>query len=114
MSEDQILLQIDIDRALALLPPADRVMIELIFRVSVPADWGERDWPPTYTDIGDYLGRKFEGSPLSEAAIRYRRDVVLAMWRGERGHLRRNRRDSDLPQEDVTENQTKNESAKGG
>lgn len=84
MNEDLVLTQVDVERALAKLSPEDRAMIVLVFRVDIPADWGKRPWPPKYTDIGDYIGRKFRGSPLSEAAIRYRRDVVLANWVAQR------------------------------
>ena len=91
MSEDQMLTKIDIEAALAILDPADRDMIVLIYRLERPADWGIRRWPPKYDDIGDYIGRKHELGPLSEAAIRYRRDVVHAQWQGLRGELRRNR-----------------------
>lgn len=91
MNEDQLLIKVDIETALARLDPADRDMMVLIYRLERPVDWGRRRWPPTYDDIGDYVGRKHEHGPLSEAAIRYRRDVVQAQWQGLRGHLRRNR-----------------------
>lgn len=96
MIEDRILNRIDIDRAMAKLPEPDRVMMRLIFRLEIPEDWGKRRWPPKYEDVGDYIGRKFEDGPLSEAAIRYRRDVVLQLWAGKRGQLRRNRKVNDL------------------
>lgn len=88
--EDAILSRIDLETALAKLHPADRAMMLLIYRVACPDDW-DAGWPPRYLDIGRYIGLRFEGSPLSEAAIRYRRDVVLRMWAGKRGHLRRNK-----------------------
>lgn len=96
MTEDQILTEIAIEKALSTLHPADRLMMLLIFRISQPLDWDLKRWPPTYEDVGIYIGLKFEGKPLSEAAIRYRRDAILKMWKGQRGHLRRQRRDSDL------------------
>jgi hypothetical protein len=91
MNEDQLLRQIDLDRALARLTEEDRVMMLLIYRVERPDDWRGR-WPPRYEDIGRYIGLRFQRKPLSEAAIRYRRDAVKAMWRGTRGPLRRTRR----------------------
>lgn len=91
MTEDQILGQVAIDQALSQLTPSDAAMIRLVFQLEQPEDWGYR-WPPRYDDIARYIGLKFEGTPLSEATIRYRRNAVLAMWRGERGQLRRNRR----------------------
>ena len=95
MSEDRMLMEIDVERALAALHPADRVMMVLIYQLEQPADWTGR-WPPKFEDIGRYVGLKFEGAPLSEAAIRYRRDVVLGQWAGKRPGLRRNRRESDV------------------
>lgn len=95
VTEDQILMMIDIERALASLHPADALMMRLVFRLDQPEDWTYR-WPPRYEDIGCYIGIKFEGEPLSEAAIRYRRDAILGEWRGERGTLRRNRKNSDI------------------
>jgi hypothetical protein len=90
MDEDQILTQIVVDAKLAELPLAHREMICLIYRLHPqPDDWDLGRWPPTYEDVGTYIGRKFEGKALSEAAIRYRRDAILEMWRGERGELRR-------------------------
>ena len=91
--EDHILARIDIEAALARLHPADREMIVLIFCLERPTDWTFR-WPPKYEDIGVYIGLKYEDRPLSEAAIRYRRDVVLGMWKGTRGALRRGRDES--------------------
>lgn len=90
MDEDAILTSIDLERALATEHPADREMILMVFRIEVPSDY-VGPWPPKYEDIGRHIGTKFEGAPLSEAAIRYRRDVMLARWRGIRGSLRRGR-----------------------
>lgn len=86
--EDEILSRIDLEVALAKLHPSDRDMMLLIYRVARPTDW-KAPWPPRYLDIGEYIGKKYRGAALSEAAIRYRRDVVLRMWAGERGELRR-------------------------
>lgn len=90
MNEEQILIRIDIEHALAKLHPADCAMMLLIYRIVQPPDW-DASWPPKFEDIGHYIGIKYEDGPLSEAAIRYRRDAVKGMWRGERGALRRNR-----------------------
>lgn len=92
MTEDQILTQIAVEQALALLSPADAMMMRLIHRLEVPEDWGNRAWPAKYEAIGNFIGIKYEGAPLSEATIRYRRDAIYAMWAGKRGPLRRNRR----------------------
>jgi hypothetical protein len=62
-------------------------MILLISQVELPADWGGR--PITYAEVGAYIGLRFEGKVLSEAAIRYRRDEIMKRLRGERGDLRR-------------------------
>ncbi len=95
VNEDHILTLIDLERALAKLHPADAQMMRLVYKLEQPEDWEYR-WPPRYEDIGCYIGLKYEGSPLSEAAIRYRRDAIKGAWRGERGTLRRNRKKSDL------------------
>jgi hypothetical protein len=62
-------------------------MMLLVYGIEFPDDWGAR--PVTFTTIGEYIGIKFEGAALSEAAIRYRRDVLLQRLRG---GLRRSRR----------------------
>ena len=103
MSEDQLLARIDIEQALSRLEPANRALILLVYRVEKPVDWGNRRWPPTFEDIGHYIGMKFEGAPLSEATIRYRRDALKRMWRGERGELRKNSRKIDLSKGAVTQ-----------
>jgi hypothetical protein len=78
--EDALLAQIDLENLLAALPESRRVMMELLYRLREPDDW-VRPWPPTIEEVGDYIGRRFEGVPLSEATIRYRRNAVLAQWR---------------------------------
>lgn len=88
--EDEILTRIAMEAALAKLPAKHRAMMLLIYRVECPEDWTGR-WPPRFEDIGYYIGVKFEKGPLSEAAIRYRREAIEAMWRGCRGPLRTNR-----------------------
>jgi len=85
--EDAILTRVALEQALARETPSDRVMMLLIFRVSVPEDWFGLPWPPTYADIGNYIGTRFGVGPLSEAAIRYRRDTLLAKWRACRGQI---------------------------
>lgn len=60
----------------------------LIEKVDRPDDW-TASWPPRHVDIGIYIGIKYRGKPLSEAAIRYRRNVVKLKWEGKRGGLRR-------------------------
>jgi len=106
MSENQILTRIDLERALARLHPADAMMMKLIYQLEQPDDWSGR-WPPKFEDIGHYIGVKYEGAPLSEAAIRYRRDVVRAQWAGKRGKLRRNPQNRDLQKGQPTSNRRK-------
>lgn len=79
-----------VEQVLAQLSEADRVMMLMIFGIEFPSDWGNR--PATFTSIGEYIGMRFEGVVLKEATIRYRRDVILKILRGERGGLRRSRR----------------------
>jgi hypothetical protein len=87
VNEDEILDRIAIEHALDQLEPKHAVMMRLIFRYDMPEDW-PFPWPPKYETIGIYVGRKYEAAPLSEAAIRYRRDAILAFWAGKRGPLR--------------------------
>lgn len=91
MDEDTILTRVTIEAELEKLHPAERAMMLLIYKIDQPEDW-TGPWPPKYEAIGRYIGLKFEGRPLSEAAIRYRRDAVLGVWKGTRGKLRRNRK----------------------
>lgn len=88
MTEDMILNQIDVENELKKLNPADREMLLLMFKLYKPDDWTGR-WPPKLAQIGDYIGRKFEGKPLTEAAIRYRKKAALEQLRGTRPPLRR-------------------------
>ena len=90
-TEDELLDRIAVAQALSVLNAADRCMMLMIFEIELPPDWGAR--PVTYTTIGSYIGLRFEGEPLSEAAIRYRRAEILKMLRGERGALRRGRKE---------------------
>lgn len=80
--EDYILTRVDITRELYKLCEMDRIMMELIYHHSVPEDW-QGAWPPKYSDIGVYIGVKYEKKALSEAAIRYRRDKIKDKWREE-------------------------------
>ena len=90
MNEDQILTKVAAEAMLDKLIPADRDMMVLIFRIQQPDDW-DGPWPPRFEDIGRYIGMKYEGVSLSEAAIRYRRDVLLREWGKKRRKLRKNR-----------------------
>jgi hypothetical protein len=93
-NEDQMLDRITLEALLNQLPPADRAMMILVSQIDIDVGY-DGPWPPTYEDIGAWVGRTFEGSPLAESTIRYRRDVVLSFWRGERTTLRRARRVDD-------------------
>lgn len=88
MNEDQMLTRVVVEQILDGLDPHDRDMVVLIFRLERPDDWNGR-WPPRYEDIGRYIGNKHEGAPLSEAAIRYRRDVLLRKWAKKYRNLRK-------------------------
>jgi len=90
--EDQILNRIAIEAALALLDPADRELIVLAFHYERAPDW-DGNWPPSLSEIGRVWGLRWEGTPLSEATIRYKRDEIIAKWAG-RGRTRKNRRKS--------------------
>lgn len=90
LTEDEMLDRVAVQQVLAVLSEPDRIMMKMVFGLEYPADWGNRQ--PTFTTIGHYIGMRFEGEPLSEAAIRYRRDVLLRRLRGEREGLRRPKR----------------------
>lgn len=78
MTEDQMLNRVAVEMALDHLEKEEsRVVLALSFELECPADWGKEPWPPTYAAIGRYVGTKFRGGPLSEAAIRYIRDRSL-------------------------------------
>lgn len=98
MTEDEILTRVTLEAVLATLMPADRVLLSLVYQLDRPADYAGV-WPPTYVDVGAYVGLRFEGRVLSESAIRYRRDVIIALLRRERGPLRR--LDAEMPQKSL-------------
>jgi hypothetical protein len=87
-TEDQILSRVDVDLQLARLKPEDAEMLLMIYRVAQPPDY-RGPWPPTFEDIGRYIGVKYGRSPLSEAAIRYRRKQAEDFLGGKRKTLRR-------------------------
>lgn len=76
MTEDDILTAITVEQLLVTLAVPDQVMLLMVYRISCPADY-TGPWPPTYTAIGHYIGMRYKGKPLREAAIRYRRNVAL-------------------------------------
>lgn len=92
MLEDDILNRIAIETALALLDPADRELIVLVFHYERLPGW-DGEWPPSLSEIGRVWGLRWEGAPLSEATIRYKRDELIEKWAG-RGRTRKNRRKS--------------------
>lgn len=89
-----ILTLIELENVLGKLPDADREMLLLLFRVEMPEDW-RWPWPPRVSQIGEYIGYKYEGRPLSEAAVRYRKKVLLESMQGTRVPLRRRIRGSN-------------------
>lgn len=80
--ETELLNKIAIEQALALLTPAERDMMVMVAAYSVPEGYTGA-WPPTLTDIGRFIGETYDGAPLSEAAIRLRRDKVSAKMRAQ-------------------------------
>lgn len=76
MNEDELLNRIDAERYLAKLSPERRMVLLLTEGYGVPPDWTEGA-VVTYQAIGAYIGKKFRGRPLSEAAIRYIREKSL-------------------------------------
>lgn len=76
MTEDTILNRIAVQQHLSKLDAEDRLVMVLVYELECPEDWTEK-WPPTYAAIGRYVGTKFRGAPLSEAAIRYKHNESL-------------------------------------
>lgn len=81
MSEDEILLRIDLEQRLAKLGPLYRAVVLLREGFWQPADY-DGPWPPTYSSIGRYVGVRFRGKEFSESAVRHTYAVALQMMRG--------------------------------
>lgn len=79
LTEDFIIDHVTLGQVLAPLSLADREMLLLIYHIGAPLSY-RGAWPPNLTEIGVYIGTTHEGKPLSEAAVRYRRDMLLAKW----------------------------------
>lgn len=78
MTEDDMLNRIDAERFLSRLSPERAAVLLLTEGYGVPEDWTEGQ-SVTYQAIGAYIGKKFRGRPLSEAAIRYIREKSLEL-----------------------------------
>lgn len=87
MNESAHLDTIAIATELARLRPWERDMVVMITGYEQPEDYAG-PWPATYAHIGRYIGEKYEGRALSEAAIRYRRDQLYERWAAARLKLR--------------------------
>lgn len=83
MSEDGVIVRVTVEQLLEQLVPEQRLVVELTFGLTYPTDWPWPDasWPPTYAAVGWYVGNRFRGKPLSEAAIRYMRTTALRQMR---------------------------------
>lgn len=79
MMEESVLNRVACEQLLETLSAEHRLVLELVFGLESPEDWPWKDttWPPTYAAIGWYVGMRFRGKPLSEAAIRYIRSAAL-------------------------------------
>ena len=87
--EDIILNQIAVEDHLKKLRKGDRELILLYFYLWIPSDWPyTHPSDPAY--IGKYIGKKYEGKALSEAAVRYRKKQILKYLAGENVTLRWN------------------------
>lgn len=82
---------ITLGQLLEKLDPPDRDLIILVCELDMDTAY-DGPWPPTHMDIGAWIGRHYACAPLPDSTVRWRRDQILSMWRGERGKLRRNRR----------------------
>lgn len=81
MSDERILTKIDIQTVLDSLPPADRELILLAYKYELPPGYEGAPWPMSLTQVGQLWGKRWYGQEFSEAAVRYKRDAVLARWR---------------------------------
>lgn len=61
-------------------------MVKLLYAIERPEDW-QGSWPPKIAEIGVYIGMRFNGKPLSEAAMRYRHKMLKRHWNIQRGEL---------------------------
>lgn len=77
MTEDTLLTRVTAEQYLSRLSEERRMVLMLTEGYGVPDDWDEGD--VTYSAVGRYIGRRFRGAPLSEAAIRYIREKSLQM-----------------------------------
>ena len=79
MNEETVLNRVACEQLLVHVPPEHRLVLTLVYGLETPADWPWKDttWPPTYAAIGWYVGMRFRGKPLSEAAIRYIRTAAV-------------------------------------
>lgn len=84
MSEDVVINRVAVAQLLATLSAEPRLVLELTFGLTYPGDWPwpNASWPPTYAAVGFYVGNRFRGKPLSEAAIRYIRNAALRHLHG--------------------------------
>jgi hypothetical protein len=77
--EDELINQITVEQLLQGLSNEHRLVLELVFGLKYPTDWPwpTSGWPPTYAEVGWYVGQRMRNKPLSEAAIRYIRTAAL-------------------------------------
>ncbi len=80
MEENEVLNRVAVEQLLAGIEAQDRLVIELTYGLMVPKDWPWpiQRWPPTFAEIGWYVGMHFRNKPLSEASIRYMKKRALA------------------------------------
>lgn len=77
MSEDSILNRVEVEQQLQKLKsPLRRMVLTLMYMIECPDDW-EGKWPPTYAEVGRYVGEKFRGKAFSEATMRYQEMCAL-------------------------------------
>lgn len=85
---DEVINRVSIFQALEKLDEPSRELVLLIFKYELPDGYAE--WPRNLAEIGRLWGVKWYGVPLSEAAIRYKRDAIAEKWQG-KGKKRKNR-----------------------
>jgi hypothetical protein len=79
--DEAMLTTIDIQCELEKLEAPERELVLLAFKYDLPPAYEGCPWPMSLTEVGRFWGMRWHGQAFSEAAIRYKRDAVLARWR---------------------------------
>jgi hypothetical protein len=76
MLEDAILTHVTVTQLLARLDTADRELLVMALHYEQPDDYAG-PWPATLRDVGQFIGTKYFGQPISEGRVRARRREIV-------------------------------------